>query len=358
MTAKENENGTVRAAATLGDVAAAAGVSVSVVSRVLSQASDARVSVATRERVRDAARALGYRPNFAARALRASRSFIIALIVPDLTNAIFTELMEGVDQTAIASDYSIVLGRAEDMRPGATTLEKLVGERRVDGLLVQGLDEPSPELVASLAASKVPVVFINSPGTAGPGSVVLPDAAGGAAAAEHLIELGHRELGVIGGSTASYTAAKRTEGFVTEAAEHGISVRGNRIIHAGYAVEDGRTGLRALMASAEPPTAVFVANVNAAFGVLVEARELGIRVPQDLSVLAMHDAGTAEYTWPPLTTVRMPLRRMGEIAAQELLRRLEDPVSPPRDIHVSDPAPRVVVRESTAPPSTPSAARA
>lgn len=338
-----------RTVATLSDVAALAGVSVSAVSRVLSRAADARVSTSTRERIHKAARTLDYRPNFAGRALRSARSFIIALIVPDLTNAIVTELMEGVDETALANDYMVLLGRSEDMQPGGVSLNKLVGERRVDGLLAQVSDEPTPEVVASLTDSLVPVVFITSMGPSGIGSVVLPDAAAGELAAGHLVELGHRELGMIGGVQSSYTARTRAAGFIDRSHALGVTIPDDRMLSVGYTVEDGRRGLRRLMALPTPPTAVFVANVNAGLGALVEARLLGIRVPQDLSIIAIHDAWTADYSWPPLTTVKMPLRQLGVAAVHELLRRLADPAAAPQNVLIEDPAPELIVRESTRP---------
>ncbi|MFJ4223489.1 LacI family DNA-binding transcriptional regulator [Microbacterium sp. NPDC089695] len=340
--------------ANLSDVAALAGVSVSVVSRVLADAPGARVSDATRERIREAARTLDYQPNFAARALRSSRSHIIALIVPDVTNAIFAELMEGVEETALERDYTVVLGRAEDMQPGGPALRRLVGERRVDGMLVQLRDEPTAEEVGSLADPSTPAVFINSLAPAGIGSVVLPDVEGAMIATRHLIDLGHTRIGMIGGKSDNYTAQRRSAGFRDACATAGIDVPLSRVAHVGYSAEDGRRGLRQLLSAAEAPTAIFVANVNAALGALLEARRLGVTVPKDLSIVAMHDVWMSEYSWPPLSTVRMPLRQLGSDAVRELLRRLDDSSLPPAEVLVTDPAPQLIVRESTvAPPEHP-----
>jgi len=333
--------------ANLSDVAALAGVSVSAVSRVLADAPDARVSDATRLRIREAAQSLDYQPNFAGRALRSSRSHILALIVPDVTNAIFAELMEGVEEAALSRDYTVVLGRAEDMQPGGPALRRLVGERRVDGMLVQLRDEPTSEEIASLADTATPTVFINSLGPSGIGSVVLPDTAGAAMATAHLIELGHRRIGLIGGKRTSYTAQRRAEGFLTACADAGIAVDPGHVAHVGYSAENGREGLRRVIALPTPPTAVFVANVNAALGALLEARRLGVNVPDELSIIAMHDVWMAEYSWPPLSTVRMPLRQLGSDAVSELLRRFADSAAAPADVLVTEPPPQLILREST-----------
>ncbi len=334
----------------LHDVASRAGVSVSVASRVLSNAADTRVSDATRLRIEDAARTLDYRPNFAARALRSARTNIIALIVPDLTNAIFTELMEGVEETALSRSYTVLLARAEDMQPGGVTFQRLVGERRVDGVLLQMRDEPTPAEISAIVDSDVPVVFINSLGTPGIGSVVLPDVAGARIATQHLLELGHRDLAMIGGGANSYTAQERMRGFRDQVEAAGLTIAPHRLVSVGYSADAGAAGIRKLMTGATTPTGIFVANVNAALGALLEARKLGIRVPDDLSIVALHDAWTAEYTWPPLTTVRMPLRKLGSDAVIELLRRLDDPRASPADVLVEEPAPTLVFRESTSGP--------
>ena len=151
-----------RNAATLGDVAARAGVSISAVSRVLSNAPSARVSEATRQRIVDAASELHYRPNFAGRALKSARTQVIGLVVPDLTNALFTELMHGGEDEAAARGYTLLLGRADDVRPGGEVIGRLIGENRVDGMVVQVGDSVPTAGLGSLLESGAPIVLINS----------------------------------------------------------------------------------------------------------------------------------------------------------------------------------------------------
>lgn len=335
-------------AATLSDVAARAGVSISAASRVLANAPSTRVRPETRVRIQEAARELGYRPNFAGRALKLARSNVVAMIVPDLTNAIFTELMRGVEEAAIQHDYVVLLGRSEDMQPGGEMIAKLIGEGRVDGMLVQLAEDAGQEDVDLLVASSAPVVFINSLHGRAHGSVSLPNEAGARLATEHLVALGHRRIGFIGGTASVHTAGEREAGFQAAMAAAGLPVDERHVTGLGYTADQGREALRRIWAQPEHPTAVFVANLNAAIGALAEARALGIRVPEELSIVALHDAWTAENTWPALTTVRMPLYELGRTAIDLLIARLAG--NDAGDVRIESPAPELIVRESTAPP--------
>lgn len=335
--------------ATLSDVAAAAGVSVSAVSRVLSNAPSARVSPETRERIQDAARRLSYRPNFAARALRFSRTNVIALVVPDLTNAIFTELTRGVEEEASELGYMILLARADGVRALENQIPQLIGEGKVDGVLLQVGEAAETEEMNDLLEANLPAVLINSTRHEGLSSVALEDAAGASIATRRLLELGHSRIALINGLPTSDTAGRRGEGFRATMSEAGLSVPEHYVTALGYAPDHGREALRVLASLPEPPSAIVVANVNAALGALLEARALGLRVPEDLSIIAIHDAWTAENSWPPLTTVRMPLYEMGREAVASLWERLTEGTV--RDRVVTDPPPILIERGSTAAPA-------
>lgn len=333
---------------TLSDVAVRAGVSVSVVSRVLSNAPSARVSADTRARILAAAAELEYRPNFAARALKSSRTHVIALVVPDLTNAIFTELMRGVEEEAMARDYMVLLSRAEGIPKAEEAIPRLVGEGRVDGVLVQVGDNMREEDLTVLLSGRVPALLINSTHRGHVGSVALEDDRAARMATEHLIGLGHRRIGLINGLPQSGTAPRRRAGFLSAMEAAGLNVPAELTTSLGYEPDEGRAALRQLAALPEPPTAVVVANMNAAYGVLAQARELGVAVPDELSVVAIHDAWTAASTWPPLTTVKLPLYELGKAALGALVDRITSGTV--ADTVVRDPAPELVFRESTAPP--------
>ncbi|MFL6026427.1 MAG: LacI family DNA-binding transcriptional regulator [Friedmanniella sp.] len=331
--------------ATLSDVARRAGVSISAVSRVLSNAPEARVSAETRARIKQAAVDLAYRPNFAGRALKFSRTNVIALVVPDLTNAFATELMLGVEDEALERDYMVLLGRSEDLKPGGEMVSRLIGEGRVDGMLVQVADQSSAAEIADLVQAGYPIVFLNSIHTGHRGGVVLDDEAGARLATEHLVGLGHRRIAMVGGLPQSYTAERRLTGFRAAMAAAGLPVPPTAVTRLGYQPGNGREALRALLAQPEPPTGLVVANINAAIGVLSEARSLRLQVPEDLSVISVHDAWTAENTWPPLSTVKMPMYQLGRAGVAGLYDRLHG--QEVRDHVVTDPAPQLVLREST-----------
>lgn len=332
--------------ATLGDVAARAGVSISAVSRVLSNAPATRVSEATRERIFAAARELDYRPNFAGRALKSAKTRVLGLVVPDLTNALFTELMHGVEDEASEHDYVVLLGRATDERANSEVYDRLIGEGRVDGLIVQVADGVATTSLETLLDRQAPLVLINSTAPGRVGSVLLDDETGARLATEHMVSLGHSRIGFANGLPSSLTANRRQAGYESAMRSAGLQSDPAYVTRFGYHPEDGRRALAHLMAMPAPPTALVVANVNAAVGALAAARASGLAIPADLSVACVHDSWTAENTWPPLTAVRMPFYEMGRAAVRNLLGRLTSGAV--GDEVITDPQPELVVRESTA----------
>ena len=328
--------------ATLSDVAARAGVSISAVSRVLANAPSARVSEATRQRIVDAARELQYRPNFAGRALKSARTQVIGLVVPDLTNALFTELMHGAEDEAAAHDYTMLLGRADDVRPRGEVIARLIGEGRVDGMAVQVGDGVPPAGLGDLLASGAPIVLINSTYPGHAGSVALDDATGARLATEHLLVLGHERVAFANGLPRSFTAKRRRVGYKAAMAAAGLPVRdGLRDAHRLHLAQRPGGAAPADGAPDQPPSAVVVANVNAAVGLLAEARALGLSVPSDLSVVSVHDSWTAENTWPPLTAVKMQFYAMGRTAVRDVIARIE--TGAVADHVITDPAPELSV---------------
>lgn len=336
---------------TLKDVARRAGVSVSLVSRVLNDDPLVRARPDTRDRIHRLAEQMDYRANYAGRALRLSRNGAIALLVPDVHNAVFAELLRGVEDGADQVGHIVLLGRAERVQPGGEMLHRLVSEGRVDGCLLQRDDHLDSDALHQLMSPDVPLVLVNGAdprGGVARGSVSLDDAAGARVAAEHLIGLGHTRIGMISGLRTSTTARRREEGFHDALRAAGLRSGAEWTRDFGYMPEDGHRALAELMRARPRPTAVLVANINAAFGVLGAARELGISVPGELSVIAIHDDWVAGYTSPPLTTVRMPLYELGRAAVRALMGVLDGGKA--ADLVVADPAPELVKRATTGPP--------
>lgn len=332
--------------ARLADVAKEAGVSITLVSRVLNDDPAARATSETRQRIVAAAALLNYRPHYAARALRSSRTNTISLAIPDLTNAIFTELARGVEVTAQTLGYTVLLGRSESVST-TSTLRTLFEEGRIDGLLLQGRDDATATSLTEMIG-RFPVVLINARASGHRGSVMVDDRAAAALATQHLIDLGHRRIGLINGLKSSITARRRGQGYADALHDAGLRRAAGSVTHLGYHAQTAGPALDQVMNQSMAPTAVVVANVNAAFGVLGRARQLGLRLPSDLSVIAIHDAWTAEFTGPPLTTVRLPLYELGSEAVRSLHDRLSG--SAGRDVVVTHPECKLILRESTGPP--------
>jgi LacI family transcriptional regulator len=329
-------------------VARIAGVSVSVVSRVLSDDPALRARPETRRRVRRAALDVGYTPSHAARSLRLARAFAVGLVVPDLTSPLYDLLIRGIEDVADTLGYTVLIGRTERIRPGTDYLRTLTGQGRVDGFLLQRRDDTDVHLFDRLVATGAPAVLVNARGPTR-GSVTLDDATAARVATEHLLQLGHRDIGFIGGSVQSYTSKERERGFL--AAIRGVGLRRRRawIVHARYDPIAGREAVRKISsAGARRPTAIVVANLMAGIGALVGARDVGLTVPEQLSIVALHDAWMAEYTWPSLTTVRMPQYELGQAAMRLLHDRLSG--GRPRDVTIIEPAPILLKRGSTAAP--------
>lgn len=335
---------------TLRDVAGHAGVSVSVVSRVLNSDPAIKVRPETRERVLASARLLRYAPNSAGRSLRRSRTHLLALVVPDVTNATFTDLVAGVESRALDHGYSVLLASSPRMQPGSEGFTRLLSERLVDGVLLQKGDDAPAELVAQALGQPERTVMINSGPVPGVATVALDDAAAGELAARHLLDLGHTTIGYVGGLPASDTNDRRKAGVVRALQEAGLVLRAEHVTSLGYTYRSARDAVRLLLSRELRPSALVVGNVNAGIGAQTEAAQMGLVVPEDLSVVAIHDIWPAITCSPALTTVRLPMARLGSTAVDVLLSGLESPDSSSRV--VDDPAPELVLRASTTAPSS------
>lgn len=334
--------------ATLSEIAQRAGVSVSVVSRVLNGDPTVRARPETRQRVLQIAKDLNYSANFAGRALRLARSRALALIVPSVGSPLFADLLAGAADAAGREGYTLLIGRADQVTAGSDTLRRLVGEGRVDGFVLQRTDDLSDQALENLVANDARIVLVTSRTPGRRGSVVLDDVAGAKLATDHLISLGHTRVGLIGGIASSDIAHRREQGFALALREAGLRRREQWARRWGYSPEQAAAAAESLVATTPRPTALFVANVNGAIGAVTALRRLGIDVPGEMSVVAYHDEWVAEHTWPPLTTVKMPYYEVGAQAVQSLIAQLAG--APARDIVVREPAPQLILRASTAVP--------
>ncbi|MGD8486441.1 MAG: LacI family DNA-binding transcriptional regulator [Chloroflexota bacterium] len=334
--------------ATIREVAARAGVSTATVSRALRGA--VGVEPTTRERVMVAARELRYRPSAVARSLKLRFTRTLGLIVTDIENPYFPQLVRSVEDAARARGYSVVLadGRRDPDRE-IQSLE-LLAERQVDGLLIasSALTERHRDWIEDRPC---PVVVMNSISSAESVPAVLSDNhEGGRLAAEHLLALGHRQLALIATPAAGNLAvAERVEGARTAMARAGFDPGGLLIIDGDGSVEGGERAARAVLESRPEVTALICYNDLTAVGAMRGAKALLRRVPETVSVIGFDDIELAPYVDPPLTTVRQHTDVMGYWAVGTLLELIASGEDQAAEAAVKRIPVEVVVRESTGP---------
>jgi LacI family transcriptional regulator len=329
---------------TLADVARRAGVDKAVVSRVVNGDPRLNIRPETRARVHAALKELDYRPNAAARSLRTARTGTVGLFIPDFANPVYAEIITGAEAAAATRDCALMVG-SSTAGGGALGYLDLLGPGRVDGLLLAG-GAITDEEQAVLADRGLPWLFVNRRGRTAGRSVILDDGLAARMAVEHLLELGHRRIAHVGGPAGADTAHRRREGYAAALRAGGLEEDPRLIVQGDYGPGGGAQAVQRLLEGPEPPSAVFVANVTSAIGVLSALQAHGLRVPGEVSVVAVHDLPLAAHLVPPLTTVRMPLQALGARATELLL---SVPADHPVEEVVRDPI-ELVVRRSTAPP--------
>lgn len=324
---------------TIADVARAAGVSVPTVSKVLNGRPG--VSPATRERVTELLRNRGYAPRRADQRLNG----VIELVLSELDSPWSASLVRAMEAAAYEEGRAVVLSR---IRPGEGD-EWLdhVALRRADGI-VFGVVETTEEQRERLLELALPFVIVDPAGNqrVDAPTVGLTHWRGAYAATEHLVRLGHRRIASIGGPLGLLCSRARADGFRAAAVAAGIEVAPKLVVHTEFGYEQGRDAATGLLSLPAPPTAIFAASDEQAFGVYEAARRLGLRVPADVSVVGFNDAPIASWASPPLTTVREPIDDMAR-QALHLLARLHAGQAAGPGVEL---ATELVVRESTAAP--------
>jgi DNA-binding LacI/PurR family transcriptional regulator len=334
---------------TIADVAGAAGVSKTAVSFAFNNPE--KLGQATLDRVLQVALDLGYTPHPAARALSMRRSGTIGVLIPQRLSTVFAnqflgELMQGLGELVEEHDFTLLL-----VPPLDGSLEGAIRRASVDGFISLGLS-PDDQALETLDRIGIPTVLIDSEGSAQHPAVNVDDAGGAEAAARHLLDLGHRQLGIIllpptrsqAGPTP--TSARRLAGY--RAAFAGVDVPAPYAVTAGATMAAGARAFDSFPKGKRRPTAILAMSDMVAIGVMGAAQAAGLVVPGDLSVVGYDDLPMAAWTSPPLTTVRQPIVEKGRVAAGLLIRRLQGKVvvSPP-PLETS-----LVVRSSTSPPNT------
>ena len=336
--------------ASITEVARLAGVSTATASRVVS-ASNYPVSAATRARVLEAVRTLDYVPNALARGLLGSRAPVVAVIVHDITDPYFAEVVRGVEDGASSAGYLVITCSSERNAERERSYVRLLRSIRAAAVVFagSGLDDPAlneeiDRHVAAMRSDGAAIVHL-SPHAHGEPEVSVDNAAGIAGMVAALVGLGHRRIAFLAGPSSLFVARERLAGYRRGLAEADITFDERLVVSTTFDVGGGTLGVETLLAGDVPFTAICCANDLLALGALQRLAALGIDVPGDVSVGGFDDISTAALTAPSLSTVRLPLREMGRRGFEHADRLLAGGESTPEVLPTE-----VVMRESTAAP--------
>ncbi len=326
------------------DVAKKAGVTPAIVSRVINDDPSLFIREETRNRVLEAVKSLGYRPNAIARSLRTKTTGTIAMVIPDITNPFFPEIIKGVQRAVSQKAFSLILGNTEDDIAKQREYIELLVEKQIDGVLLASL-HTDDESIDLLERYHIPYVLVNritkdiqSP------FVIVDDVYGAKLAVEHLVQLGHKKIAHISGPLYIDTGLQRLEGYRKTLNNFGIEFFSEYVVESKFDEEGGYSAMKRLLSLEDRPTAVFAANDLIALGALTAISEQELKVPDDISIVGFNDIWIAQKVSPPLTTIKFALFDMGYIASEMLIKKIQGEVVAEKRIILE---PELVVRHST-----------
>lgn len=327
-------------------VAARARVSTATVSRVIN--GTAKVSSESTERVREAIQALNFYPDISARTLGSGRSGLYGLIISDITNPYFPELVKAFEDIAVEHGQDVLIANTDydSKRMEACVIRML--QRKVDGVAIM-TSEMEDRLIHSFSHRKIPMVFMDTPmGLRGVSTVRVDYAAGVNQAVDHLFSFDHQHIAFISGPLSLNSARVRSEAFTKALRQHGLAGEPHLMEEADHRVEGGHAAMLRILKSGKRPTAVMASNDLTAIGAMGAIHESGLRIPEDISVIGFDDIELSGYTQPALTTVQVPRRELAATAFRSLFDRRDEVArkTVPTQEYVIQP--RLVVRRSTA----------
>jgi DNA-binding LacI/PurR family transcriptional regulator len=321
-----------------------AGVTHSTVSRALRNSP--LVSADTAERIHRIARELGYRTSAAARSLVTRRSDTIGVVVTNIVDPFIAGVVSGIEDTADEHDLSVFLANSNAQPEREVRVAQKFEERRVDGIIVTA-SRVGAQYVPLLNHMQVPIVLLNNQHPSQfAHSIMIANVQASLDAMRYLIRLGHRRIAYLGDRSGYQSDEERFTGYRQALSEAGLSVEPSLIVHGDGKPEGAQAPVDALLALPLPPTAIFCYNDMSALGAMRQIRGHGLRIPADISIVGFDDLYISQYLYPPLTTVRQPMRQMGRMAMETLLQIFAG-VESGNEIRVPG---ELIVRESTAPP--------
>ena len=331
---------------TIREVARQAKVSVGTVSNVL--AGSATVRAELRKRVEEAMRGLDYHPNQIARSLKTRQTKTLGMVISDITNPFFPQVVRGAEDAAMESGYLLITLNTDDNPEREREALSMLRARKVDGLLLTvAATREDMKHIEQFQAAGLPIVCIDRQVPNIPLDLVCSDNARGARMCmQHLLSRGHRRIGYLSGSKGLYTAEVRLAGFKQALDEAGIQPDPKLVRHGDFRLESGYRLAKEMLLEHEPPTALFASNAMMGFGALKAIHELGLRCPEDVALAMFDDVPFGDVIQPRLTVVAQPAYEMGRVGAQLLIARLEGRETSAEPVcHTL--APELLVREST-----------
>lgn len=329
--------------ATMKDIAKLAGVSTSTVSHVINKSR--YVSEEISLRVNNAAKELNYyAPSALARSLKINRTQTIGMLVTTSTNPFFGEVVKGVERSCYQKGYNLILCNTEgDNERMKASIDTLL-QRRVDGLLLMCSTLEGEKIDVFDRYPDIPVVVMDwGPMLFASDKIQDNSLRGGYMAAKHLIESGHQNIGCITGPLAKHQAQMRYEGYKRAMNEEGLVFNPDWIIESDFECEGGYEAFKKMHAKGPLPSAIFVCNDMMAMGAINAAHEMGIQIPDDVSLIGYDDIHIAKFMTPPLTTIHQPKHSLGKAAVETLLKKLEKETTEPQVVQLE---PTLVIRNS------------
>lgn len=324
------------------DVARASGFSLATVSRVLNGYEFVKES--TRTRVMEAVEQLGYVANWQARSLASGSSHLIGLLVPNLDLGYVGTIVQAIDRELESNHYDLILYTSHRRPDRESFYVNAIANGMTEGLLLVAPQGPATYL-DTLRKQNYPYILIDQVDSTKNGNYVEASNWQGAyEATTYLINLGHKQIAFIMGALTVRSAIDRLEGYKAALTEHNIPICDELIITGNYQQETGYESTKKLLQMVDPlPTAIFASNDLSAFGAMDAARECGLQIPDDISIIGFDDIPQADLVYPKLTTVRQPLDEMGQVAVKLLLERIENPDHPPQSVRLPT---QFVIRDS------------
>lgn len=326
---------------TIRDVAELAEVHPSTVSRVIN--GDSRISEKTKNKVLLIIKKLGYTPNAIARGLKTKRTYTLGMLIPDITNPFFAELARGVEDAANENGFNIILCNSDDKLKKERTYLEILREKRVDGLIL-GTAHIRDKSILELEKKKFPYILISrNVERLNKNCIIIDDLAGGMMATEYLIKLGHHRIAHITGPLKTRSGLNRLKGYQLALKKHKIEYNDELVGEGDFRIKGGYQVMKRFLKLTKPPTAIFAANDLLALGAMQAIQKKNFHIPEDFSVIGFNDIELASFVYPPLTTIRQPMQKMGALALKMLLKIIEEGEFNQKKVTLK---PKLIIRES------------